>query len=174
MQIKGVIGMLFVFLIALLGAYAGASGTSLAFRRLGIPFLAGVYSALKTGDWKVGLVFLIWIAFLSMGYGKPDENDSGSFLGRIFKRDCIIRPVIACLLALPTLVFVKIGTISFLSWYVATNWLIIIWGLFGGDDVIDKEGKIRFLGKDLLVEDLVVYGMLGLYNLILVGGGFLF
>lgn len=95
--IKGLSLPAFAFVVGFLGAFAGSQGTSLLWRRCGIPSLVTVTAYLKLGT-IVGWVQALWTitiqtmwGFMSMGYGIPDwdypENDladEGSTLGRFW------------------------------------------------------------------------------------------
>ena len=65
------------------GAWAGASGTNKAWRRILIPALITVTALYKLRNWLC--IMLMCIAgFLSMGYGVPSPTDAGSDLGRFW------------------------------------------------------------------------------------------
>ena len=144
---------------AILGAYAGAEGTSLAFRRVGIPLICGVYAFCVTGHLWAILPYLGWFGVLSLGYGKPDGTDAGSWLGRVFKRDMLIRGFLAVLFSLCMLLTVS----DYHGWVLKSGLLILIWSIFGGDDIVKNEGTVRLFGKEVLIEDLILYGSLGGY-----------
>lgn len=149
---------------AVLGAYAGKEGTSLFWRRFGIPLLLSAYACwVKNSFTGLWLMFL-W-PILSIGYGIPDETDEGSTLGRFFKRhfkypSSALRGFIAVLMALCFLPLVGDGV----RWTIGSIVLILVWMCFGGDDVVKGEGEIA----GLLVEDLILYGTLGAYAVWLV------
>lgn len=149
--------IIFILITAFLGAYAGKARTQLFWRRLLIPLLAALYAISKHLT-VASLAPLLWAIPLSMGYGLPDENDSGSFLGRLAVRisrryaDAIVRGIIAVLLSIP--LFILAGAQALLPAFI----LIIVWALFGGDAIIKGEGLVA----GLLVEDLILYGALGL------------
>jgi len=72
---------------ALLWAYGGASHTSKSWRRWGVPTAAGVaVVAFNPTMWPLlGWIPAGWGA-LTLGYGMPDQNDDGSFLGTLMLR----------------------------------------------------------------------------------------
>jgi len=70
-----------VIACGLLGAWAGAEGTSKAFRRFGIPLLLLAFAGFHLKDMRVFWVFLMSVPF-SIGYGQPGNDDEGSVLGR--------------------------------------------------------------------------------------------
>ncbi len=156
--------IIFILTTAILGAYAGKSGTSLSYRRLFLPLAATIY-ALHLHYKAASLVPLLWAIPLSLGYGLPDKNDDGSFLGRIAVKisrryaDALVRGFIAVLLSIPLFILNPHRAIP------AALLLIISWALFGGDSFIKNEGKIA----GMLVEDLILYGVLG-YSLVCVIG----
>ena len=92
-----------------------------------------------------------------MGYGLPDKNDEGSFLGRIAVKisrkyaDALVRGFVAILLSVPLFILNSSKAVF------PAILLIAMWILFGGDTFIKNEGKIA----GLLIEDLILYGMLG-------------
>ena len=94
----------------LLGAYAGADGTSKAWRRYGIPLVLTAVGALFLHWWA--LLFMFLPVVLSRGYGIPDPTDEGSTLGKFFYKivkgnsflaNLYVRSVIGLGLALPLL-----------------------------------------------------------------------
>lgn len=127
-----------------LGAYGGTEGTSLAWRRIGIPaYLSAI------GCYLVGikaLIFLLMIGIFSLGYGED------SWLRKIYHKDYLVRGFIGLLCG------AVIYAVSRHWWGLLVS---VVWAIFGGDAIIDNEGAIRLMGKKLLVEDLVVYGITG-------------
>jgi len=61
-------------------------------RRLGVPVVWGA----SLWMWQVAFAIPVAFGFLSMGYGIPSTQpfDEGSWLGRIFKNDLIVRGII--------------------------------------------------------------------------------
>ena len=143
----------FVFVVAFLGAYAGKENTTKLYRRLGIPTLIILYVFYYTNCLISVLVGLFVSIVLSMGYG---EN---SVLKKIFSRDFYIRSVVALLLSLSFLPLVLFCAVYYKLYIVLSIYLVFGWAVFGGDEVIKDEGKIH----GLLIEDLILYGILGLY-----------
>lgn len=162
--------MILAIITAILGAYAGAEGTSLTWRRIGIPLICAIYTFIHTRQIWAVLPYLLWIAIFSLGYGKPDKDDKGSFLGRLLKKDSLIRGFIALLLSLCLSAEVFLHQVTLMLWLGCSAVLVGIWAIFGGDEIVKGEGKIRLLGKDLLVEDLILYGAVGGYISCLING----
>lgn len=165
--------MLWAIITAILGAYAGAEGTSLAWRRVGIPAVMFARHLLHHLPPAGLITYALWVGILSLGYGIPDEHDKGSFLGRWLKKDWLVRGFIAISLSIASALQVFTGGATTLRWLLCSCVLGAIWAVFGGDSVVKGEGKVRLLGKDLLVEDLILYGSLGGYIHCITGGGLL-
>jgi len=163
--------LLISLFIAILGAYSGKEGTSLAWRRIGIPLVFLVMATLL-GYGNAAWWVLLIIPVLSMGYGIPDETDKGSFLGRlycgIFKEkkakicDAYVRGTVAVLAAIP---FIIISQNEYSVFGLPV--LTFIWVLFGGDSFVENEGKVR----GFLIEDLILYFAYGLYGMLALKGG---
>ncbi len=150
---------------AFLGAFAGADGTSKAWRRIGIPF---VIAGLAWGHLHHWLIFSIFsmIGVLSLGYGVPDEYDEGSPLGRFwyiifgghhFMTDLFTRGTIGFLICL-TLLSIPL---------IKSNWIVYIIGsLIIGNIYIWLSwrdlGTFIFKGKRLLGSEAITYGAIGL------------
>lgn len=83
-----------------------------------------------------------------------------------------MRGFIAVLLSLSLSGLVFLHQVSLPTWLVASALLGAFWFVFGGDDIIKGEGRVKLLGKDLLVEDLILYGALGVYANCLINGAF--
>ena len=74
-------------------------------RRIGLPVLLVIYIILQQ-NW-LGLVSVPLLALcLSIGYGIPDEEDEGSFLGKLFPNKYIVRTIICIAYA-----------IAFIPWF---------------------------------------------------------
>lgn len=68
---------------AFLWAYSGA-GASKLWRRLAIPTFLSILIFFHRHNGQVFYAVPIAFAFLSIGYGIPSKNDSGSTLGKFF------------------------------------------------------------------------------------------
>jgi hypothetical protein len=112
-------------------------------RRFGIPGLAVLMSWLS-GEFKCKyLSFLLLIPILIMGYG---EN---SFLMKILGNDTLVRLVYGAILSLPFLFF------GIFRWLIALISLVIAF--------IIRAGSLgQIWGMDILIEDIIRYGVLGL------------
>lgn len=148
--------ILMPLLIAFLGAYAGKEGTSLAWRRWGIPAVLIAY-AWPTYEAKA-LILLLLIPILSIGYGEDALLRKWAEKVTAYP-NALTRSIIAGLAAVVIMSIVGPGMKEFF-W---TLFLTIIWYNFGGDDIIKNEGTIG----GLLVEDLILYSALGLYASVL-------
>lgn len=69
-------------------------------RRLGVPL---VWAACLMNYYSLAAVPIAF-GFLSMGYGIPDASDEGSWLGKIFKSDLIVRGIIYSGVLIPFLI----------------------------------------------------------------------
>jgi hypothetical protein len=113
-----------------------------ATRRFGIPGLA-VIMAWTSGKFKwKHLAFLLFCPILIMGYGEH------SILYSIFHNDTIVRIVYGAILALPFIVF------GLRRWICAMVLLVIAFSIRAG-----SFGTIN--GFDILIEDIIRYGVLG-------------
>ena len=151
----------------LLGAYGGAEGTSKNWRRLGIPILLTILALIVLRNHWVLTMGLLGIV-LSLGYAIPPGNSSdlGYFFYNTFKEDLFLtdistRMAIGSLIGL-TLLSIPIIKGNWLLYIFACFIICMVNGLFGGDGIIKREGMFYLFGKDLLVEDIILYGVLGL------------
>lgn len=71
------------FIGGLLGAYAGSSGTSKNWRRMGIPILVTTVAFITLKNPLTLILLGLFIPFI-IGYGIPSWNDSGSMLGKFY------------------------------------------------------------------------------------------
>ena len=180
-----VLALMFAVLVGgvtgLLGSWAGASGTSKSWRRVGIPVLLlltfGILQVITVGivSWMTILLMnLAWV--YSIGYGIPSHDDAGSTLGRFFfrisggsvdsngyavgqesekKRANIFTRLSIGLLKIVGLIWIPIINGN---WAVAVPALImvalntVIWGA-----LVEDEGMFNFLHKDLLFEEFFRY-----------------
>lgn len=74
-----------------------------------IPIILGGFTIWNLGFWW-GFWTIASCQIIRMGYGVPDATDPGSFIGRIFKKAIIIRPVVAALRAFIGALFIVIAT----------------------------------------------------------------
>lgn len=131
--------ILFVIGIIVLGLIGGQKNKGA--RRFGIPGLTFV-AGLINFRWK-NLSFLLLIPVLAMGYG---EN---SFLMGIFHNDTLVRLAYAVILSIP---FAFLGIKRFL---IALPLIIGAFQIRGGS-------LASFGGFDILIEDIVRYGVIGI------------
>jgi len=130
-----------IFSTAIAGMFGGQKNK--ATRRFGIPGLA-VLTAWLSGKfrWK-HLAFLLLCPVLIMGYGEH------SVLYGWLNNDNLVRVVYGALLSLPFLFF------GMPRWLVAFVGLVVAFSITAG-----SFGSIR--GFDILIEDIIRYGVLGL------------
>jgi len=148
-----------------LGAFAGADGTSKAWRRIGIPFVITGLAWNYLHHWSVFSIFSM-IAILSLGYGIPDNTDNGSPLGRFFYRvfkgnhflsDIFTRGTIGFLICL-TLLSIPL---------IKSNWIIYIIGSLVIKNVYvwlswRDLGTFILKGKRMIWSEAITYGTIGL------------
>lgn len=124
------------------GMAGGQKRFSKAVRRIGIPAIALIGSAMGGWRWK-HLAFLFLIIPLSLGYG---EN---SMLMRYIGSDGLVRVAYALLLSVPFWFF------GFKRGLIAAGSLTLAFLVRAG-----SLGTVSWFG-DLLIEDLIRYGVLG-------------
>ncbi len=124
----------------LLGMFGGQKNKGT--RRFGIPGLALLMSFLSKKFKLKHLTFILLIPILFMGYG---EN---SWLMSLLHSDVLVRIAYGVCLSLPFLAF------------GARRWLCALICLIVGYSV--RAGSLgQFWGMDILIEDMVRYGILG-------------
>lgn len=152
-----------ILLGAFLGAWAGADRTSKSWRRLGIPALLAGFGYFVRG-W-LGLFPLLLVLPLSIGYGRADGfDDNPSFLGRMVVwiksetlQDTIIRGIVGAIVGLCWIPFAVVSG-KWITFSLTVMGMIAVYILFGA--VIDKEGDLKVFGKEILMEDVWIYGFL--------------
>ncbi len=75
--------IIIAFMSAILGAYAGAEGTSKNWRRIGLPLILTITAYLTLKNIWTLVLFLLFLPFI-MGHGIPCWNDEGSLIGRFW------------------------------------------------------------------------------------------
>lgn len=148
---------------AFLGAWAGADGTSKAWRRLGIPLILTALGCAELG-WE-GLFLLLLVIPLSMGYGRADGvDDKPSFLGRLVAwvkseawQNTIIRGIVGAIVGLCWMPFALYSG-HWETFLLSFFGIVSVYILFGA--VIKREGGFEVFGKKLLMEDIWIYGFL--------------
>ena len=152
----------------LLGAFAGADGTSKAYRRFGLPILHLITAIIKY--WHLSVGFIIFHAIgLSLGYGIPSYNsdgtleDAGSKIGAFWykalknnhrKADLATRMTIGLLKAIP-FVIIPILTGKWLIYAIVAVLAILVNVIIGG--LLHPKGMITVLKKELLLEEFYIY-----------------
>lgn len=176
-------------IIGFVGAYAGSEGTSLLWRRCGIPLIFTVCALIEIKSLWVILLMSIWGA-LSMGYGIPDDNypiagDSGSDIGRFwtmlfrkyttickahriadyFTRGTVGVMICVSFLIIPILkgnwLWYLIGSLGIILVYAVNSWRG--YGVFE----IKWRNKLYYLLK----VDFVTYSVLGICGLLIIYKG---
>lgn len=176
-------------IIGILGAYSGSEGTSLLWRRCGIPLIFTICALIELKSLWVILLMSIW-GWLSLGYGIPDDNypvsgDSGSDVGRfwtmLFRKhttiakahrlgDYFTRGTISLLISISFLVipilkgnwfFYLLGSIGIISVYVFNSWRGY------GQFIVKWKDKTYYLLK----VDFVTYSILGICGLFIIMKG---
>jgi len=56
-----------------LWGFAGAKGTSKAWRRIGVPLVVTIFAFIESGNLWVLLIFPLMFSSLSVGYGIPSK-----------------------------------------------------------------------------------------------------
>jgi len=166
---KIIIAILIGCITGLLGAYGGAENTSKGWRRVGIPLLLTIIALLMLKNWWV-LTIMSLAGVLSLGYGMPCPLDAvpsklGLFWSKVFKNpkraEIAVRATIGLLQGL-SVIIIPILKGNWYGYFVASLWIIVVNIFLGGNAFIKDEGTFNFLGKELLVEEYVIYFWLGL------------
>ena len=150
-----------------LGSFGGGANTSKGWRRLGIPvFLLGAALAFTKNIWSI--LIMGWGAVMSIGYGQVSPDDPvpsrlgkfwyGVFKKNLFLADLFTRTTIGILYAvvLAIIAFFK-GNWDILVFTAPACIVINILAVF-----LHKAGMFKFLGKWLLWEETLVFGLLGI------------
>jgi len=152
----------------LLGSYAGAEGTSLAWRRIGIPVLLMLVALVALFSNSIfNLTILSFMLYsIGVGYGIPDNGypvdiyaDSGSAIGRFwwlkfnedeFKANIATRTTVG-LMKIISFLSIPLITGAWLIYGIFASLMIInrvVWGA-----IVPDEGGFVFFGKKLLIEE---------------------
>ena len=148
----------------LLGAYAGANGTSKNWRRIGVPLLTVVVGFFVLG---IRAIFLMFRSVaLSIGYGFPSPDDDepsalGAFWVKKFPNDKLkanaaIRGTIGLIEALSVMV-IPIVTGEWILYILLAPYIVLINVIFGS--IVTGEGTFKLLGKELLWEEFLIHGL---------------
>lgn len=164
-MIKFLVLILIVILAAMCGlasAWTGSGGDK-KWRRIFSPGIVSIFGILSL--WSFWYVLLMARAgAISMGYGIPDGDDKGSFLGRFWlkifpdkkKASIFTRATIGIIKSLAMLL-IPIFTGSWLLW-IAASMLIILNNIYLGA-IKDNEGFFEFLRRRLLWEEFILEGL---------------
>ena len=156
---------------AFFGAWAGADGTSKAWRRILIPLLMTSLAYAQTES-ILTLTVLSMMYGLSRGYGIPGYGDEGSTIGRFFYNLFHQNKFLANIFTRGTIALL-IG-LSFLSLpIIKGNWLIFLLGVCGMILVNaliswrDFKGYILF-GKFLSWSETLTWGLISLCGVLII------
>ena len=146
-------------LTGILGTYAGADGTSKAWRRLGIPILLSIFTQ---NAW-----YLLLFAPLCIGYGRFDISDDrpstiGKFVHKITQKplyeDILIRLIVSiCVFSVLLPLAIQIHSIPRFCGLGAIYVAVEV--LFGA--IIKGEGEISVFGHHYLLEEFIRFAILG-------------
>lgn len=146
----------------LLSAWGGATGTSKAWRRWGIPVLLSAFGFAFVKWWA--LLLMILVIPYSIGHGIPSKNDEGSTLGQFWYNvwgdnlkmvDICVRLTVSALKCL-SYIIIPIITGSWTGYALSACFLTGMNVLFGGDAIIRNEGEFKVFGKYLLWEEFIL------------------
>lgn len=166
------------YLLPLIGAYLGALGGQgvKEMRRVVLPIILSIIGAISLQSYW-GILMGFFGLFASMGYGIPDNGypeypgtDSGSTLGRfwtmLFRKyfDRIKAHTIADIFTRGTIGFGMCLT-GLVCPILKQNWLMYFLGcllIMIGQTVFSYRGygEVKVFGKNLLVSDLINYGLI--------------
>jgi hypothetical protein len=164
------------FFIGFFGAYSGSEGTSLLWRRAGIPLIFALHAWHVLHSVWVILLMSIW-GWLSIGYGVPDETDSGSTVGRfwykIFKgnhklTDIFTRGTVGLGISL-SFCIIPILNHNYLNYFLGCLGIILIYAFNSwrgyGQYIFEYKNKKYYLCK----VDIITYTILGICGLFIIG-----
>jgi len=153
------------YLLPILGAYLGALGGQgdKEWRRIVLPIIFSVIGALSLQSW-LGILLGTFGAWTAIGYGVPDATDSGSTLGRFWYNlfngnhlltDIFTRGTVGLGMCLTGIIVPLLKS----------NWMPYLLGclfIMIGQTVFSYRawGEVEVFGKNLLVSDLINYGLI--------------
>lgn len=182
-------------IIGFLGAYAGSEGTSILWRRCGIPVIFVICALIETKSLWVIALMSIW-GCLSIGYGIPDDDypenpdaDEGSTIGHFWTMlirkkltwdiyrnyshkwaDYFTRGTVGLSIATAFLV-IPILKGNWLWYILGSVGIILVYAVNSwrgyGEFEFKRKGKIYHLLK----VDFVTYGVLGICGLLIIYKG---
>jgi len=169
-----VIIIISILILSVVSAILGALGGQhdITIRRLGVPGVITLGSLLLTfSPWAVLLMGMF--GGLSMGYGLPSFNgpngsmdDEGSVLGKmvwkIVPKEFWANVIVRSLVGLITMIPVAIYTILIHGSVIKCVEGIVVVILVDGFLSWEGWGSIKLFGKNLIVTDLVYYGVVAL------------
>lgn len=166
------------FICGLLGAYAGADGTSKNWRRIAIPIIITLMAYVALKNPLVLILLGTYVAF-TMGYGIPDTNDKGSRVGRFWHKLCVenfysalidrfwkierlvnvlTRGTVGLVVCL-FLICIPLIKNNWFTYIISSGGIIATYTSISWRDL----GVYKFLGKQLLWSELYTYVFIGLF-----------
>lgn len=163
---KSIVTFFTAIIGAISGALGGAEKASKLFRRIGIPILLLLIGVLFKN--YAAILISLYIPIFYVGYGIPDVNDPGSFLGRfwfkIFKKNHFLADIFtkATIGTFFSIILSVIGILRHSSFLllITIPMTILSYVIFGG--LIQGLGEIKIFNKKLLGVDLLRYFFLTL------------
>lgn len=152
------------FIIGFLGAYSGSEGTSLLWRRCGIPVIFTICALIEIQHISCIFLMSIW-GWLSLGYGED------SFLRKLYKgNNYLTRGTIGFLISLSFLV-IPILKGNFFIYSIFSIAIILTWSLISWRDFGTVIFKFKRKQYYLLKVDFICYGLLGILGLMVIYKG---
>lgn len=156
-----------------LGTWAGADGTSKAWRRIGLPIIHTLTALCTLRNWLVILI-MTHAGGLSLGYGIPDPTDEGSAIGKFWykclknnhrRADIATRLTVGVVKTLPFVIIpILIG--KWLIYAIIAVLAVLVNDFIGG--YWHPKGMITVFKKKLLLEEFLIYfGETLLYHILI-------
>ena len=168
-------GSSLVFVIGFLGAFAGSSGTSKSWRRIGIPVIFTVSALISLKSFWVILLMSI-AGWLCCGYGIPDLYDEGSAIGRFYYKlfnqnhfysDVCTRGTIGFLISI-SFIIVPLLKHNWLVYILGSLGIILTYALISWRDFGTFTFKLKNKTYYLLKVDILTYSILGICGLLII------
>ncbi len=172
--VKLITSLIIGLICGFLGAWGGASGTTLGWRRIVMPVVLSVFGILV--NWSLWFILvMLYVLPLTQGYGMPcfivGYEDEGSTLGKfwynLLKKEKLANIVTRGTIGLmEALVFIWIPIIkhNWLIYSICALGIISTNAIIGGFDLrFHKNHTFKFLKKDLLYNELYIYLANGIF-----------
>jgi len=158
-----------IILCGFIGMYSGSRGTPLWPRRYLIPTIITVHAVVAFGPWAI--LCMTMCGVFSIGYGRPDEEDDGSLIGRFWydlfgkkginlnpkSLDSLIRATVSFIWSC-SLISIPILHGNWLEWLLAMITAMFTYVIFGA--IIENEWVIETDDRTYLTEDFFIYSLL--------------